>query len=103
MTISRRDVVIGTAAATVAAALPSALGVEDPAVERMRMLFGQLIVLLRSHGYATAKLSDGGSILAWLDDRNDITSMRFVSLEDDATLDVIAVLDRTASIEPTPH
>ena len=93
----------GAAAVTVAAVLPRALDVQDPAVERMRMLFGQLIDILRSHGFATAKFVDGGSILLWLNDRNDMTSMLMMSLDHDPTQDVIDVLGRTALIEPPPR
>jgi hypothetical protein len=102
--LSRRHVLAAAAATVAAASLPAAVAavdVSDPVVERIKMLFGQLLGLLRADGFAIAKLGDGGRILFWLDNRQDIASMRVMSLEDDATPNVIEVLERTAAIEPT--
>lgn len=102
--MDRRQVIAGTAAVAIAAAAPAVTVVAlaaDPAVERMKDLLHQLFGLLRSDGFAVAKLQDGGKILFWLDDRQDITSMCVISLDDEATPDVVEVLERAASIEPT--
>lgn len=67
----------------------------------MKARFHELLALLRSDGYAVARLNDGGKILVWLNDRTDITSMIMMSMEDDATPDVVHVLEHAAAIEPT--
>jgi len=101
----RRQLISGAVATALIATVPavSAIAVEvsDPAIERIKTLFGQLLDLLRSDGFAVAKFGDGGRIMFWLDDRHDITSMCVMSLEDDATPDVVEVLERAAAIEPT--
>jgi hypothetical protein len=102
--IDRRQVIAGTAAVAIAAAIPAVAVVAqaaDPAVDRMKTLLHQFFGLLRSEGFAVAKLQDGGKILFWLHDRADIASMQMMSLDDDATPDVVEVLERVASIEPT--
>jgi hypothetical protein len=103
MTLTRRQTLIGAASVAAASVLPAMAmaDVADPAVERMVSIFGQLVHLLRSHGYATATLADGGEVLVWLDDPRDIASMLMMSLGDDPTPDVIDVLTRAASIDPT--
>jgi hypothetical protein len=103
MSVSRREIMIGAAASVAAATLPAVAmaDVADPAVWLMVSMFGQLIHLLRSQGFALATLADGGKVLVWLDDFRDITSMLMMSLGDDPTPDVIDVLTRTASIDPT--
>jgi hypothetical protein len=100
--MDRRELVAGAAATALVASMPAGSAVAaDPAVERMKGLFHQLIDLLRSDGYAIAKLGDGGRILFWLDDRQDIASMCVMSLDGDASPDVVEVLERAAAIEPT--
>jgi hypothetical protein len=103
MSVSRREIMIGAAASVAAATLPAVAmaDVADPAVERMVSMFGQLVHLLRSQGFALATLADGGKVLVWLDDPGDITSMLMMSLGDDPTPDVVEVLTRAASMKPT--
>jgi hypothetical protein len=100
MTITRRQTLIGAAATVVAAALPPVAMAEvaDPAVEHLRSMFGQLVHLLRSQGFALSELTDGGKVLVWLTDPDDITSMFMTALGDETTPDVVEVLSRAKSI-----
>lgn len=101
MSISRRDLVIGAAASVAATTFLAVADVADPAVEHMVSMFGQLVHLLRSQGFALATLADGGKVLVWLDDPGHITSMLMTSLGDDPTPDVVEVLTRAVSMKPT--
>lgn len=103
--MDRRQLIAGVTATAIVASMPTvaaaAVEAADPAIERMRDLFHQLLNLLRSDGYAVARLNDGGSVLFWLHARGDITSMKMMALGDEPTLDAVEVLERAAAIEPT--
>ncbi|MEH2499554.1 hypothetical protein V1294_006033 [Bradyrhizobium sp. AZCC 1678] len=100
--MDRRELIAGAAATAVVATMPAvAVVAVDLEAERMKRLFHQLLDLLRSEGYAIARLNDGGKILFWLDNRQDITSMCMMSLDEDASPDVVEVLERAAATEPT--
>jgi hypothetical protein len=63
--MDRRQVIAGASAVALAAAIPVVAVVAqaaDPAVDRMKALLHQLFGLLRSDGFAVAKLQDG----SWL-------------------------------------
>ncbi len=103
--MDRRELIVGAAATAVIASMPTvaataAEGV-DPAIERMKDLFHQLLNLLRSEGYAVARLHDGIDIMFFLADRDDITSMEMVSLGDIETPSLLETLEQAASVEST--
>lgn len=96
--IDRRQLLASIVASAFAGSLPAS-AIAGPALERATPLFGQLIDLLRTDGYAIAKLNDGGEIRFWLADRSDIISMEIMSLGDDETPDVVAILEQAAAIK----
>lgn len=103
--IDRRQLIVGVAATAVIASMPTVAAATaaglDPAIERMKGMFHQLLDLLRSEGYAVARLNDGVDILFFLSDRADITSMEMVSLGDIETPGLVETLKQAASIEST--
>ncbi len=103
--MDRRELIVGAAATAVIASMPTVAAVTvevaDPAIERMKMMFHQLLDLLRSEGYAVARLHDGIDIMFFLSDRDDITSMEMVSLGDIHTPGLLETLEQAASIEST--
>lgn len=61
--MDRRQLITGAGATALVATMPAVAAVAEianPAIERMKSLLHQLFGLLRSEGYATAQLRDGG-------------------------------------------
>jgi uncharacterized protein (DUF1778 family) len=104
LTIDRRELIAGAAAVAVAASMPAvaeaAVGIPDPAVERLRQFLHQLFDLMRSDDFALVSLNDGGKVLFWLQDRSNMASMQMMSLNNDPNPEFVDTLDRAAAVEP---